>query len=64
MLLRQKNKLAGSLVEATMSYGLGRSAEFSDGDDLENLTGQLIKDDFRAKSLIHNLVRSELFQTK
>ena len=64
LLLSQKNKLAGSLVEATMSYGLGRSAEFSDGDELEKLTNQLIKDDFRAKSLIHNLVRSKLFQTK
>jgi hypothetical protein len=64
LLLGQKEKLARSLVEGTMSYGLGRTAEFSDGDDLDVLTSQLIKDDLRAKSLIHNLVQSSIFQTK
>jgi hypothetical protein len=42
----------------------GFLAEFSDGDDLDVLTSQLIKDDLRAKSLIHNLVQSSIFQTK
>jgi hypothetical protein len=64
LLLGQKEKLARSLVEGTMSYGLGRTAEFSDGDDLDVLTSQLIKDGLRAKSLIHNLVQSSIFQTK
>jgi hypothetical protein len=64
LLLGQKEKLARALVEGTMSYGLGRTAEFSDGDDLDVLTSQLIKDGLRAKSLIHNLVQSSIFQTK
>ena len=42
----------------------GFLAEFSDGDDLDVLTSQLIKDDLLAKSLIHNLVQSSIFQTK
>ena len=64
LLLGQKEKLARSLVEGVMSYGLGRVAEFSDGEDLAALTRQLIRDDLRAKSLIHNLVQSNVFQTK
>jgi hypothetical protein len=64
VLLSQKEKLARSLVEGAASYGLGRTVEFSDGDDLDALADQLIKDGLRAKSLIHNLVQSSLFQTK
>jgi len=38
--------------------------EFSDGNDLDALTRQLMAEGMRARSLIHNLVQSELFQTK
>jgi hypothetical protein len=64
LLMENKEKLARSLVEGAASYGLGRTVEFSDGDDLDALADQLIKDGLRAKSLIHNLVQSSLFQTK
>jgi hypothetical protein len=64
LLLGRKEQLVRSLVEGTMSYGLGRTVEFSDGDDLDALTNQLIKDGLGAKSLIHNLVQSSLFQSK
>ena len=64
LLMENKDKLALSLVEGSASYGLGRTMEFSDGDDLDALTRQLMKEDMRARSLIHNLVQSELFQTK
>ena len=64
LLMENKNKLARSLVEGTASYGLGRTVEFSDGNDLDALTRQLMAEGMRARSLIHNLVQSELFQTK
>ena len=64
LLMKNKNKLARSLVEGSASYGLGRTVEFSDGDDLDALTRKLMTEDMRAKSLIHNLVQSSLFQTK
>ena len=51
-------------MEGSASYGLGRTVEFSDGDDLDALTQQLMTKDMRARSLIHNLVQSKLFQTK
>ena len=64
LLMKNKNKLARSLVEGSASYGLGRTVEFSDGDDLDALTRQLLTEDMGARSLIHNLVQSSLFQTK
>jgi hypothetical protein len=64
LLMDNKEKLARSLVEGSASYGLGRTVEFSDGDDLDALTQQLMGEDMHARSLIHNLIQSELFQTK
>ncbi|MEC9122588.1 MAG: DUF1588 domain-containing protein, partial [Verrucomicrobiota bacterium] len=64
LLMENKNKLARSLVEGSASYGLGRTVDFSDGDDLDALTRKLTTEDMRARSLIHNLVQSSLFQTK
>lgn len=64
LLIQNKHKLARSLVEGIASYGLGRSVEFSDGDDLDVLTKRLISEDLPARSLIRNLVTSSLFQTK
>ena len=64
LLMENKEQLARSLVEGSASYGLGRTVEFSDGDALTSLTRQLIKNDLRSRSLIHNLVQSSLFQSK
>ncbi|MCP4847771.1 MAG: DUF1592 domain-containing protein [Verrucomicrobiaceae bacterium] len=64
LLMENKEKLARSLVEGSASYGLGRTVEFSDGDDLDTLTRKLMSEGLPARSLIHNLVQSSLFQTK
>jgi hypothetical protein len=64
VLLGQREKLAQSLVEGTMSYGLGRLVEFSDRDEIETLTQELVENNFKARSLVHNLVQSSIFQTK
>ena len=64
LLMENKERLARSLMEGMASYGLGRTVEFSDGDDLDTLTERLISEDLRSRSLLHNLVMSSLFQTK
>jgi hypothetical protein len=64
LLLGHRDKLAQSLVEGTMSYGLGRNVEFSDREAVQALTKQLIREGYRTKSLIHNLVQSRTFQSK
>jgi len=38
--------------------------EFSDGDRIRALTQKLIDDNYGMKSLIHNFVQSDVFQTK
>ena len=63
-LMEQKERLAASLAEGVMGYGLGRSIEFSDGEELLALVKALREDDYRARTLVHALVRGRLFRRK
>lgn len=64
-LLNQRRDLfARSVVKRTASYALGRSLDLGDESAVEDLTTKLIANDFRLKSLIIQLVQSELFRTK
>jgi hypothetical protein len=63
-LMTHKDKLAESLVTGIMSYGLGRNVEFSDGAQIESLVRALRADGYRARTLVHGLVQSKLFQSK
>jgi hypothetical protein len=63
-LMGHKDQLARSLVEGVMAYGLGRSVEFSDGDDIAALLTKLREDGYRARALVHGLVQSQLFQRR
>ena len=63
-LMEQKERLAESLAGGIMGYGLGRSIEFSDGEELLALVKALREDDYRARTLVHALVRSRLFRRK
>jgi len=56
--MEHKEKLARSQMEGMASYGAVLTIRFSDGDDLDTLTEQLISEDLRSGSLIHNLVKS------
>ena len=62
--MSHKDGFAQSLVEAITSYGIGKVIEFSDGGGLDEMTTLLVRDGYRIKSLVHNLVQSKLFQTK
>ena len=64
LLLQHKDKLAESLVEGIVSYGLGRSIEFSDKLEIDQMVESLKQDGYRTKTLIHSLVQSPLFATK
>ncbi|MBG87110.1 MAG: hypothetical protein CMO80_09450 [Verrucomicrobiales bacterium] len=63
-LLKHKDKLAQSLIEGAMSYGIGRRIEFSDRNEIEKLTRQFKNDGYRARSLIQLVAASESFQSK
>ncbi len=64
VVMSHKDGFAQSLVEAITSYGIGKVIEFSDGGGLDEMTTLLVRDGYRIKSLVHNLVQSKLFQTK
>ena len=59
-----KDELAQSLVEGIMAYGIGRKVEFSDQDEVRELTAQLRESNYQARNLVHALVNSKLFQHK
>ena len=63
-LLNYRDNLAQSLVEGVMAYGIGRKVQFSDQQEIANLTEQLRKHKYQARSLIHALVNSKSFQYK
>lgn len=55
---------ARSVVKRLAIYGLGRSLDLGDNATIQRLTQRFVKSDYRLKSLIVELVRSEAFATK
>jgi len=47
-----------------LTYGLGRSLEFSDEPYVDSLTKQFKKDNLRMRALVKTIVASEVFRTK
>ena len=64
MLLQHEEDLAHQLVESMLAYALGRTIEFSDGDDVEALLKRLQPDGYRARSMIREIALSPLFRKK
>lgn len=63
-LLLEQPQLAEELVESLLAYGLGRSVEFSDVDEVEQILQRLKDDDYPMRSMIHEITNSHLFHTK
>jgi hypothetical protein len=61
---QRKDQFARALVAKLTSYALGRSPELSDEDAIDAMTAQFAADGYRLRPLIHDIVESELFQTK
>ena len=64
LLLEHDDKLAEELVKSVLSYGLGRTIEFSDTDDVEQILTKLKGDNYRTADLIREVAMSELFKKK
>ncbi len=64
VLLNQKEGLATELVEALLAYSLGRTIEFSDADDVEEIIKNLRAEEYPLRSMIHEIASSRLFHTK
>ena len=58
------DQFARALVVKLLTYGLGRSLEFSDEPHVDALTKQFKKDNLRMRALVKTIVASEVFRTK
>ena len=63
-LLTHEAELAKGLVESILAYGLGRTIEFSDADDVEAILGRLEGDEYRMRDMIREIALSPLFTRK
>ncbi len=64
VLMEQEEALAREMVESLLAYGLGRRIEFSDESAVDGLVGRLADDKFRVRSMIKEVVASDLFRSK
>ncbi|MEN8733664.1 MAG: DUF1592 domain-containing protein [Lentimonas sp.] len=64
LLKTQKHKLAREMIESMLAYGLGRTIEFSDSEQIDTLVNRCQYDDYGLQTMITKIVTSPLFTTK
>ena len=63
-LAHDRDALLKGLTEAIMTYALGRSIGFSDGELVDQIAAETAKRGHGARTLIHRIVQSKPFLTK
>ena len=63
-LYKRKDRLALSVYESFLSYGIGRDIEFVDEEDVKRALSELKKNNFRVRDMISAVVTSKTFMTK
>ncbi len=63
-LLGQRDKVARSIVSNLIVYATGQRIELADRDVVQQIIDRTAKDDHGVRSIIHEIVASELFQSK
>jgi hypothetical protein len=64
LLLKDKPLLARALATKLITYGTGRSPQASDRDAVEAIVAKVSEKNYGMRSLIHEIVQSELFRNK
>lgn len=64
LLLKHEDALAKELAESFLAYALGRTVEFSDADDVEQILTAAGKNGYRIRDLIREVTLSPLFRKK
>lgn len=64
LVLQNKEKLAANVVEKLLTYGTGATVQFSDRDDIEDCVSKAADSDYGFRSLIKEVVASDLFTSK
>lgn len=64
LLLEHQDALAEELTESVLAYALGRTIEFSDTDDVEQILSKLKAKDYLLGDLVREVALSPLFKRK
>ena len=60
----RREDFARTIVTKMLAYSLGRSLEFTDEPEVDRLTKGFLEDDMKLRSLLVEVVKSDLFRTK
>ena len=63
LLLADKDQFARCLTEKLLTYALGRGPGFSDRPVVEAIVAKLMQHDYGLRTLVHEIVQSEAFQS-
>lgn len=64
VLLQNQDRLAKELLESLLTYALGRTTSFADGDDIEKMLTNLKPQNYLLRDMIREVALSPLFRTK
>lgn len=62
LLLDDKRMIATGLTRKLITYALGRKVGFSDRPDVEQIVNRLERENYGFRSLVHEIVQSEMFR--
>ena len=60
----RREDFARTIVVKLLAYSLGRSLEFTDQPEVDRLTAGFIESDLKLRTLVQEVVKSDLFRTK
>ncbi len=64
LLLEDKDQLARALTEKLLTYATGAPPETADRPEIEAIVGRIQEKNYGLRTLVHEIVRSNLFQDK
>ena len=64
LLLKDKPRIARAMTMKLIAYATGRAAQLADRDSVEAIVARISVKDYGLRSLIHEIMRSELFRDK
>ena len=64
LLLKDKDQLARALTEKLLSYGTGGTPSKSDQPDIDAIVARIRPRDYGLRTLVHEIVQSQVFQSK
>jgi hypothetical protein len=64
IVLKDKHKLAANVAEKLITYGTGATVQYADRADIENCVSKTAKNGYGFKSLLKEVISSELFLSK